>query len=65
VPVLVDGVFALTEGVPELDGAVAGARDDLAVVRGEGDGENILGMSNKSSGGSSKVEIPQSQGSIP
>ena len=30
--VLLDVELALSEGVPELDGAVARARDDLAVV---------------------------------
>ena len=33
-----DGELAVTEGVPELDGAVAGTGDDLAVVGGEGEG---------------------------
>ncbi|PON35934.1 hypothetical protein TorRG33x02_350470 [Trema orientale] len=39
-----DGVLALAEGVPELDRAVAGGRDDLTVVDGEGDGEDVLGV---------------------
>lgn len=36
------GVLALTENVPQLDGLVAGTRDNLAVVRGERNTENIL-----------------------
>merc|ERR1712224_604642 len=36
-----DGVLALAEGVPELDGLVAGAGDDLAVVGRGGDGEDV------------------------
>lgn len=48
-----DGELAVTKSVPQLDGAIAGARNDLSVVGGEGDGENIVGVSNKSAGGGS------------
>lgn len=37
-----DRVLALAQGVPELDGLVAGGGHDLPVVHGEGDGEDIL-----------------------
>jgi hypothetical protein len=46
-----DGVFAVTESVPQLNGAVAGSRDDLTVVGGEGNGENIVGVANETTGG--------------
>ena len=39
-----DGVLALGEGVPQLDGLVPGAGDDLPVVGGEGHGHHVLGM---------------------
>ena len=39
-----DGVLALGEGVPQLDGLVPGAGDDLPVVGGEGNGHHVLGM---------------------
>lgn len=42
VATLLKSVLALSEDVPELDGLVAGSRDDLTVVRGEGNGEHIL-----------------------
>jgi hypothetical protein len=29
--------FAIPEGIPELDRSIARTRDDLAVIRGEGD----------------------------
>lgn len=37
-----DGVFALGKGVPQLDGLVPAARDDLTVVNGESHAEDIL-----------------------
>lgn len=49
--VAADGVLALAEGVPQLDGAVAGGGDDLAVVDGEGDGEDVLGVADEAAGG--------------
>lgn len=42
VTVLLDGVLALGEGVPQLDGLVPGAGDDLTVVSAEGNREDIL-----------------------
>jgi hypothetical protein len=42
VGVLGDGVLALSEGIPELDGPVSGAGDDLTVVGGEGHAEDVL-----------------------
>ena len=37
-----DGVLANTQSVPQFDGAVASSGDNLTVVSGEGDGENVL-----------------------
>lgn len=37
VSLLGDGEFAVSESVPELDGAVAGSGNDLTVVSGERD----------------------------
>ena len=60
-----DGVLAVTEGVPQLDGAVARAGDDLAVVGGEGDGEDVVGVADEAAGGDTGGELPQAQGLIP
>lgn len=60
-----DGVLAVAEGVPQLDGAVAGTRDDLAVVGGEGDGENVVGVADETAGGGAGGELPQAQGLVP
>lgn len=45
-----DGVFADTQCVPQLDGLVPGARHNLAVISREGDTQHILGVSNKAAG---------------
>ena len=60
-----DGELAITEGVPELDGSVARARDNLSVVGGEGDGEDVVGVSNKSPGGGSRGKLPQAESLVP
>jgi len=60
-----DGVLAVTEGVPELDGPVAGARNDLAVVGGEGDGEDIVGVANEAAGGVASGKLPEAEGLVP
>lgn len=60
-----DGVLALTESVPQLDGAVTGSRDDLTVVRGEGNGENVLAVTDESAGGLSRVQVPKTKSVVP
>lgn len=42
VTIFLDGVLALSQSVPQLDGLVARAGDDLTVVNGEGDRKNVL-----------------------
>lgn len=60
-----DGVLAVTEGVPELDCSVARTRDDLSVVGREGDGENVVGVANESSGGGTGSKLPETEGLVP
>lgn len=60
-----DGVLAVSEGVPQLDGAVTRGGDNLAVVSGEGDGEDIVGVANEGTGGNTGRELPQTQGLVP
>lgn len=60
-----DGELAVAEGVPKLDCAVTGTGDDLAVVGGEGDGEDIVGVANKSSGGVAGGELPEAESLVP
>jgi hypothetical protein len=51
VSLLSDGELAVTKSVPQLDCAIARAGNDLSIVGGEGNGENIIGVSNESAGG--------------
>jgi len=60
-----DGVLALTQGVPQLDGLISGGGDDLSVVSRESNAQDVLGVTDEAAGGGSKVEVPQSQGAIP
>jgi hypothetical protein len=60
-----DGELAVAESVPELDGAVSRAGDDLSVVGGEGDGEDVVGVADESAGGGAGGKLPQSEGLVP
>ena len=44
VTLFLDGVLANTQSVPQFDGAITGSGDNLTVVSGESDGENVLNM---------------------
>jgi len=57
--------LALAEGVPELDSAIARAGDDLPVVGGEGDGEDIGGVADEGAGGQAGVEVPKAESVVP
>ncbi len=65
VAILSDGELALTEGVPQVNGAITRAGDDLSVVGRESDGENVLGVTNESSSGQTSVEVPQAESAVP
>jgi hypothetical protein len=60
-----DGVLAVTEGVPELDGSVTRSGNDLAVVGGEGDGEDVVGVADEAAGGDTSGELPETEGLVP
>lgn len=62
---VLNGVLALAESVPQLDRPVTRGRDDLAIVDREGDGENILRMSDESTGGDSGGEVPEAELAVP
>ena len=65
VTVLLDVELALAEGVPELDRAVARARDDLTVVGRERDGEDVGLVTLELAGGKASVEVPKTEGGVP
>lgn len=60
-----DGVLAVTEGVPELDGSVTGTGNNLAVVGRERDGENVAVVANESAGGGTGSELPETESLVP
>jgi len=63
--VFLDGVLANSESVPQLDGAVPRARDDLPVVSGESDAEDVFGVADESSRRRSHRQVPQTKSGIP
>jgi len=65
VALLGDGELAVTEGVPQLDAPVARAGNDLAVVGGERDGEDIVGVANETAGGGASGELPKAESLVP
>jgi hypothetical protein len=65
VSLLSDCELAVTEGVPQFDGSVARAGNDLPVVGGEGNGENVVCVSYKSAGGGTGRELPQTESLVP
>ena len=58
-------VFALAQSVPQFNRFISGARDDLPVVHGERDGQDIFAVTDESSRGRARVQIPQSHGPVP
>ena len=65
VALLCDGVFAVAKRVPQLDCPVARTRDDLSVVGGEGNGEDVVGVADEAAGGGAGGQLPQAQGLVP
>lgn len=63
--VLVDGMLALRTGVPDLDLLVETSSDDLSVVVGESNGEDISGVTNELGDGLSLLNGPETDGTIP
>jgi len=58
-------VLAFAEGVPQLDGAITGRGHDLAVVGGEGDGEDVLLVADEAAGSFARGEIPETEIAVP
>lgn len=63
--IILDVVFALSEGIPELDCPVARSRDNLPVVCTEADGKDVRGVANEATCREASVEVPQPQCVVP
>ena len=59
------GVLALTHGVPQLDGAVTRAGDDLTVVLREGNRQDILGVASEAGLALAGGDLPETKGVVP
>ena len=62
---VLDGVLALGEGVPQLDALVAAGGHDLPVVHGESHGQHVLGVVLKPAGRLPGAQIPQTEVLVP
>ena len=60
-----NGVLALSQGVPQLDGLVSGSRHDLSVVGRESDAENVLSVVFEPAGGVAGAQVPEPEGLVP
>ena len=60
-----NGVLAVAQGVPELNGPIARSGDDLTIVGREGDRKNVIGVADESPGGGACSELPQTKGLVP
>jgi hypothetical protein len=60
-----DGELAITESVPQLDCSIPRSRNNLSVIGGKGNGENIVGVSDESSSGSTSGELPETESLVP
>ena len=65
VRVLLDGMLALRTGVPNLDLLVETSSDDLSVIRGKVDREDISLVTDELADGSSVGHVPESDSSVP
>jgi len=65
VALILNGVLADTEGVPQLDGLITRTGDNLAVVSGESDGQDILGVAIELTVAYPGFDVPKAEGSIP
>jgi hypothetical protein len=65
VSVFVNSVFAFGLDVPDLDLVITSSGEDLSAISGEGNREDISGVTNKLGDGSSGGNVPETDGTIP
>jgi len=59
------GELVLSQRVPELDGLVAGGGNDLSVVEGKGDGEDVFLVADEPASGLAGVDLPETECGVP
>ena len=62
---ILDGVLALSQGVPQLDSLVSAGGHDLPVVSGERHGEDVLGVVLEPAGRLAGAQVPQAETLVP
>ena len=65
VAILLNGVLALGQRVPQLDGPVPRSRHDLPVVGGEGHGHHVLGVVLEPAGCLPGAQVPETEVLVP
>jgi len=65
VAVIFDVVFALSEGIPKLNGLVTRTRNNLSVVGAEANRQNIRGVSDEATRCETGVKVPEAQRVVP
>ena len=60
-----NGVLALGEGVPQLDGLVPTGGHNLPVVGGKGHGQDVLGVVLEPAGGLPGAQVPETKVLVP
>ena len=63
--VLVNGELALRTGVPDLDFSVEGTSDDLSVISGKSNREDVSLVTNELGDGSAGGDVPETDSAIP
>lgn len=57
--------FEVAAGVPDLNGLVAGGRDNQAIVRGERDGHDVVRVTNEAGLSLAGGQVPETHGLVP
>jgi hypothetical protein len=60
-----DSELAVAQSVPELDCSIARSGDNLSVISREGNGENVIGVSNKASCSGTGGKLPKAESLVP
>ena len=57
--------LAIAESVPKFNCLVSTSRNNLSVVRTEGDAEDIVCVADETAGSLAGVQVPQTEGLVP